>query len=334
VQSPISYLGPQARRVLISRNPNAGARSGESLIDRLTECLESEGLVVDTYTDIDRVAAESAAAMADGRLRAVVAAGGDGTVALVANRTDPGVPLMVLPLGTENLLSKYLEIDADPESVCRTICDGATVRLDAGRAGERLFLLMLGCGFDAEVVRRLHSERTGHIHHLSYAKPILDSIRTYQYPELRVCCELAEGSRCDGETETEDAGKRQQVQRVRWVFVANLPRYAGGLSIVPDAIGTDGLLDVCTFKEGSLWNGLWYLGGIMTGQHQSWDDCRTVQARRVRIESDQPVPYQLDGDPGGFLPVDIEVVPQRLRLLVPECWATKHGFEIAKQSQH
>ena len=41
---------------------------------------------------------------------------------------------------------------------------------------------MIGCGFDAEVVRRVHLERDGHITRLSYLKPIWESIRSYEYP--------------------------------------------------------------------------------------------------------------------------------------------------------
>jgi diacylglycerol kinase family enzyme len=47
----------------------------------------------------------------------------------------------------------------------------------------------------------------------------------------------------------------------------------------------------------------------------------------LRIESDDAVPYQLDGDPGGVLPVEITILPQRVRLLVTESWAIKHGFQ-------
>ena len=113
-----------------------------------------------------------------------------------------------------------------------------------GPGRQPLFTLMAGCGFDADVVRRLHRQRTGNIHHLSYAKPILDSIRKYDYPELRVTYAPADVVRRDELTAEITA---------RWVFVVNLPRYAGGLSFAPQASGTDGLLDVCTFKEGSLW---------------------------------------------------------------------------------
>ena len=304
----VSDFTADQRRILVSLNPKAGARSGQPLVDRLQQRLTERGFSVEIISDVDRLADEAARTLRNGELRAVVAAGGDGTAALVVNRTPPQTPIAVLPLGTENLLSKHLGLTADPDAVCETICGGTTVQLDAGRAEGRIFLLMVGCGFDADVVRRLHRERTGHIHHLSYAKPIFDSIRNYEYPELRIYCD----------DESDATLPRAQAITARWVFVVNLPRYAGGLRIAPDAVGTDGLLDVCAFKEGSLWNGIRYLSGIIFGQHESWDDCVTRRTRRLRIESDAEAPFQLDGDPGGCLPVDIEVLPRRLTLLVPQ----------------
>ncbi|MCL4205407.1 MAG: diacylglycerol kinase family lipid kinase [Pirellulaceae bacterium] len=291
--------------ILLCANPKAGARSGRPLVDRLVHCLRERGLATQIVTDIDDLQRLSAAKMADGTLRAVVAAGGDGTVGLVANRTPAGTPIAVLPLGTENLLAKYLGLEADPEGLAAILEKGRLMRLDAGEANGRLFLLMAGCGFDAEVVRRMHQQRTGHISHLSYFKPILDSIRTYEYPELRIRL-------LDTDGPTNDQG----VLRAKWVFVVNLPRYAAGLSLVPQADGTDGRLDVCTFREGSLLSGLMYLAGVVAGQHQNWEDCTTAQVRRLRIEADEPVPFQLDGDPGGYLPVDVRVLPGRLTLVV------------------
>ena len=47
---------------------------------------------------------------------------------------------------------------------------------------------------------------------------------------------------------------------------------------------------------------------------------------RVRIESDEPVAYQLDGDPGGMLPLDVEVVPHRLTLVVPKARDDRAGI--------
>lgn len=299
---PIAPLRPQGdgNLVLISVNPKAGARSRRPLVEKLARLLRARRLHAEVMTDLDQLKERAAQAQKSGVLRAVVAAGGDGTVATVANLTEPGVPIMPLPLGTENVLSKHLKMSADPGAAVRTLMDGEIATLDAGCANGRLFLLMAGCGFDAEVVRRVHSARVGHINHLTYIKPILDSIRNYHYPELRVYC-----------------GDDPQPRRARWAFVVNVPRYAFGLNMAPEANGTDGLVDVCTFRQGSLWNGLCYLGGVVIQRHHYGQDFATQQTTRVRIEADEPVPYQLDGDPGGFLPLEIEVLPRRLTLVVP-----------------
>ena len=203
------------------------------------------------------------------------------------------------------------EIDKLDRNFKLAIVAGCTIQLDAGEANGRLFTLMAGCGFDAEVVRRLHSERTGNIHHLSYAKPILDSIRNYDYPLLRV--------------NYVDGGERKTASG-KWVFVVNLPRYAGGLNLAPGASGSDGLLDVCTFKEGSLWSGLLYLGEVMFGQHQLLEDFTQVRAAELQVESESPVPYQLDGDPGGELPMAVRSLPGRLRVIVSREWAEGNGY--------
>ena len=305
-----------ARKVLIGFNPTAGAGKHSHLVADLSDQLQLCGLEVECLAQVDQLAERTREYWSSGKLRAVVAAGGDGTVSQVANRLAATVPICVLPLGTENLLAKYLQIPADPVALADLIQVGWGVQLDAGSANGRLFLLMLSCGFDADVVHRAHSVRRGNITHLHYAKPILQSLRSYKYPKLRV--RAAEGAR--------DLADESGFSEARWVFVVNLPRYAGGLQLVPDAVGTDGLLDVCTFRSGSWWHGLRYLGGVVVGRHQSWSDCQTFRTEKLRIAADAEVPYQLDGDPGGLLPVDVEVLSARVTCVVHESWARKNNF--------
>jgi YegS/Rv2252/BmrU family lipid kinase len=238
--------------------------------------------------------------------RAVIAAGGDGTVQLVANRVPPELPVAVFPLGTENLLAKHFGIRRDIDAACRLVDEGRVLPMDVGQVNGRFFLVMFSCGFDAEVVRRLHSNRQGNIRHWSYAKPIWDAIRNYRYPELhlRIACEQPEGT---------------QVIEIssHWSFVFNLPAYAAGLRIAPDADPTDGCLDVCTFQGGSLSRGLFHLMTVLCGQHGLWSACRRHRATQIRISSDREVPFQIDGDPGGCLPVEIRVLRRRVAILVP-----------------
>jgi YegS/Rv2252/BmrU family lipid kinase len=311
-------LAPTAKDVLVLVNPKAGARSRPAIVQQTMQHLAEMGYCCEIVTDLELLAEMAASRLERGSLRTVIAAGGDGTVSVAANRTPHGTPLTVLPLGTENLLAKYLGIPRDARQISRIVDRGCCVQLDAGRANGQLFLLMVGCGFDAEVVRRVDQARAGHITHFSYFKPILDSIRSYQYPDLRIY------------SQNPVRGDEMELSvTARWAFVANLPRYARGLNMVPQACGTDGLLDVCTFRRGSLLRGLVYLARIFWGTHQSLEDCVSLQSRRLRIEADSEVPYQLDGDAGGTLPVELEVVPRRLTVLIPE---NRRGSLVAPRS--
>jgi diacylglycerol kinase family enzyme len=101
------------------------------------------------------------------------------------------------------------------------------------------------------------------------------------------------------------------------MFAFNLPCYAGGLPFAPEADGTDGLLDVCTLRRGSTRHGLYYLAALAVRRHQRLADCRVFRSSRLRVEAEGEVPYQLDGDFAGYLPVEVDVVPDRLSLLVP-----------------
>ena len=97
-----------ARRVIVSANPHSGAYDRRPLIDELVKRLEAKKFEVEQLGEIDQVCKTANRWLEDGTLRAVIAAGGDGTAALLANRLPATVPLVIFPLGTANLLAKYL----------------------------------------------------------------------------------------------------------------------------------------------------------------------------------------------------------------------------------
>lgn len=291
-------LDQQAKTVLIVGNPRSGSGYRQELLGQLQQAIARRGLEARLVTSLDGFGEIVAGLQAAGQLRAIVGAGGDGTVAEIVNRTAPQTPITVFPLGTANLLAKHFGIRRDPAALAEFVTSGHTVRLDAGNANGRVFLLMAGCGFDADVVHRLQQNRAGrHISYWTWWAPILASIRRYRYPELRIYC--------DG-MPTGDAA-----HRARFAFVVNLPCYAGGLIMAPAAHPADGALNVCTFRRGSLWHGLRYVGYVYLAKHHWLRDHTAALAARVRIEADEPVPYQLDGDAGGMLPLNIEVLPAR-----------------------
>ncbi|HID75170.1 MAG TPA: hypothetical protein EYP56_04145 [Planctomycetaceae bacterium] len=304
-------IEPARDQVVISVNPQAGRKSSANRADELARLLRACGFGVEVLGDLGRVAERAGRLHGEGRLRVVVGVGGDGTAAELANRLHPGVPITLLPAGTSNLLARCLRWGRSVERVTETIRQGRTMHLDVGRAAGRVFLLMASCGFDAEVTRLVHlrrqrNRRGGHIGYLSYVKPILDCMRSYRYPEIRV--EILEDA----------AGRALGSVSGRWVFAFNLPRYGWGLRIAPEASATDGVLELCTFRGGSFWQGLLYAAAVQCGGwHRRLRDFRLEQVRRIRVFASQPVPYQLDGDPAGWLPVEVDVLPGRVAVMVP-----------------
>jgi diacylglycerol kinase (ATP) len=296
-----STLSRDADRVAILVNPKAGPIAAQPGADRLAHLLKEHGYKVEIFTDLAAATSQANQWHAEGSLRTLVGVGGDGTAAELANRTDDGVPLTLFPGGNSNLLARYVQMTKEPEFLCRTIVDGVAARLDAGRANGRIFLLMIGCGFDAEVVNRVHEHRTGHINFKNYLGPIRETIRNYAYPEIQAAWE--------------DNGEPAASLSARWLFVFNLPCYGGKFRIAPQSDGSDGLLDVCGFRNGGFWR---HLAAVMFRRHRRSADWFEGHRRRLRITSDVPVPYQIDGDPGGQLPLDVEVLPGRLTLVVPK----------------
>jgi diacylglycerol kinase family enzyme len=283
-------------------------------VARLAEALKENGLRTRVAWTLAERAELVEEARRDPDCRCLVAAGGDGTVADLVNER-PGVPITVLPAGTENLFARHFGIGPRPEALAGMIASGQVRRLDLGRAGGRLFTLMAGIGFDADVVSRHHAARVRDglmrtTHRAAYVEPVLRSSFCYRFPELSVAIEEPE------------RGPRETLVGTT-AFLFNLPRYALGLPIAPTARDDDGLLDLVVFRDPGPFRALRYLWLVFRGLHLRRPGVYHRRVRRVSIRSTEDVPVQLDGDPAGMLlasrpePWTAEVVPGALDVVVP-----------------
>lgn len=287
--------------VAIQRNPRSGAGLQTKPIRSLIAELRRLGIRPRLYSKRDELDKAVNDPIARESLKGIVAAGGDGTLLDVMNR-HPNIPIAILPLGTENLCAKYLGMKRDGKEIANVVAEGETVRFDVGRLGTQRFMVMASVGFDAAVIHSVHAARKGHISRWTYLKPISVCLAKYRYPKVKVFI---------------DDDPEPTIGSL--VVIANLPSYALGLKVASSARGDDGLLDVRVMQRGSVFHMFRYLGLIYYRWHEQVRDVISLKGKRIRIESEEPVPIQIDGDPAGFTPVEINVETNVGELFVPRC---------------
>jgi YegS/Rv2252/BmrU family lipid kinase len=299
-------MQPQDGYICYIINPKSGASSGEKLPGR-----QFEQYLVDRGFDVRPNPTESlehacelaTQAAADSNCALVVVVGGDGTVREVAHGLEgSGKALLIVPGGTENLLANELGLDGRLKTLIKTFEGGFIRTMDLGIANGRCFTSIAGFGFDGEVVRRVSAVRTGHITYFDYFWPLWRTFWEYKFDALKV--------EVDNEQIFEGRGL---------VFVGNISRYAVGLKILGRADFSDGLLDVCVYRCSSQVHLVKHSLITMAKCHPKCKDVIYRQGKSIRISCDgSDIPTEIDGDPGPALPVEIKVIPQAVKVMVPE----------------
>jgi diacylglycerol kinase family enzyme len=105
--------------------------------------------------------------------------------------------------------------------------------------------------------------------------------------------------------------------RALMVSVANGPYTGLALTVAPDAQLDDGLFDVVVFRRFSKLQLLRHLASIAFARRRYAPELRAYRSSRVRIASRHPLPCRADSRDLGTTPVDFEVRPAALRVVVP-----------------
>lgn len=285
--------------VLIIANPVSGRGRGARLAPRAEARLRELGHPVELAFTSKRGDARALAARA-GDFGCVLAVGGDGTVNEILNGLpDAAPPLAQLPIGTANVIAKTFDLPRSARAAADAVHAGLTTPVDVGVANGRRFLLMASAGFDAQVVHDFHAVRKGPIRMHQYVSWSLRAIWSYETPTLRV---VADG---------------QELPPASWVMASNLPCYGGPLAFTREARVDDGQLDVLAYAPQGRLGLVRLFAEAFAGDPCAMPGATWVRAKSVRIEG-PPAPWQVDGDPGETLPLDISLLPRAIRLVVRE----------------
>lgn len=252
-----------------------------------------------------RLAAE---AVRDG-FDTLVAAGGDGTVNEVLNGLADApdgfarARLAVLPLGTVNVFARELGLPLNLRAAWQVILHGRDRRMDAafaeytalGRTQRRHFAQLAGAGLDARAISLVDWDVKRRIGPLAYA---VAGAKAMRGPHPLITVE-ADGQSVTGEL----------------VLVGNGRFYGGSLPVFPEARLDDGLLDICVFPRVTWGLIVRYALGYLTDGPRAPRDLRVLRVARARLSAATAVPFEVEGDLCGMLPIELGVLPGALRVV-------------------
>ncbi len=297
-----------ARKTRTLRLVVNGKAAGAAELATAVSAMRDRGVSVDVRVtgragDAARMAAEAGRDGVD----VVVAVGGDGTVSEVAGGllTVPETcetAVAAVPFGTANDFAAGCGIPiGDALAALELAALGDATPIDVGRVNDRFFINVASGGFGARVtaetppgLKEIFGGAAYSLMGLVHAPSFLPYRGKFITPEAEhhgAIIAMAVGNgRCAG----------------------------GGFQVTPRALLNDGLLDLMMIVDfevlefGVLISELFNLGA-------EENRCAVYrQLKSFRIEVDEPLPMNLDGEPIVESTFDFEVVPRRLPFILPK----------------
>ena len=106
-------------------------------------------------------------------------------------------------------------------------------------------------------------------------------------------------------------------EKITNVAVGNGQYHGAGMWACPGASINDGILDVTVIRYLSLFELLKGLPVLYNGSIYSHPKVKAYRARRVEANSKESTLIEIDGEPLGRLPIEISIVPNAIRVLMP-----------------
>ena len=293
---------PDWGKLLLVVNPISGSGKAIQYLDRVINALRQSGLEPEVFQTTAPGDAEHAAAEFDVDHGTILAFGGDGTFNEVLNGTQlESCTVGVIPAGAGNVMGKEIGVAWQPVKAVEQLLNGKKVKMDFGICNGRRFACMVGAGLDAAVVEAVSKQRNGRMGQLNYV-PTLFRI-SFAPHRWQVRTEI------DGSQLEHEAGI---------VVVGNTHSYGGPMELTPAARPTDGLLDVMATRLRGAFDLLSPGLATVLRKTQASEKVTYARGEKIRLTADEKVPYQMDGDFGGYLPADISCEPAQMSLLVPK----------------
>ncbi len=287
-------------------NPVAGQSDPDQDLSEIRRLLEPEIDLDIRLTTPDIDASQLAYEAINQGAHLIVASGGDGTLSAVAEAmVGTNIPLGVISRGTANAFASALGIPDTIEAACQTILGGMVKIVDAAECNGKRMVLLVGIGFEAEMVEKADREAKNRLGMLAYVLAGVQQLREFNTFETKI--------ETDEKVVTLTAGA---------VTIANAAPPTSILAQGPAGIiYDDGLLDLTVVapqnRAGAIASAYHLLQTAYRGDAAERDDIGYLRTRRIKVTTDPPQKVAVDGEIIGTTPVEVECIPGGLTVLVP-----------------
>jgi diacylglycerol kinase (ATP) len=297
-------------RAFVFANMQAGGGKAGKLINQLEQTFRNHRVTPKIRTapssnDMETHVKEAI----HGGAKLLFAVGGDGTLQCLVNAAfGHDVILGIIPAGGGNDFAHALGLPDDPITALSAALRGDTRQVDVVKVrtsdGQRLYLGGGGVGLDADAAKFAGGRYRRWPGRSRYLAAAIQAYATHKPQRARVAFE------CSNE--------EPKWQEFVLASVLNTPTFGAGIRLAPNARIDDGLLEFVFLDELSLARLIRILPGLALNGTLQIPQLRTVQFRKLRLETEIPMQFHGDGEILGLTPVEIEVVPRAARFLAPK----------------
>jgi len=285
-------------------NPTAGKHKALEMTHFIVKHFDNPEIVPTEYPGHASELAKNYA----GKDTIIYSVGGDGTLNEVINgvmTSDYASETIIadVPCGSGNDLIKSFTDEKDPYVLLEKYKAQHIRTLDTGVINGRSFVNISSVGFDAEIV--LAAKK--------YKKlPLVSAELAYLISVFATLIRLKDYKmkiRIDDDEVFET--------NVLFLTMANGMYYGGGMMAAPDALVDDGLFDFCMVDKIKRREVPFLLPKFMKGDHEKLKVVHTIKGKKMIIDSDKPLPVNIDGELLLSDHVEVEIKEGTLNFMVP-----------------
>jgi YegS/Rv2252/BmrU family lipid kinase len=249
-------------------------------------------------TEFDHHAEILAKELSNNSCDVVLVCGGDGSLNQAANgvfqSNFPNTPLAIWPSGTGNDFVKTIRVPNSFQDLKVSIEGKLFQQVDLPCMewdGKKRFFLNvtdLGLGGCVAYDMKRSSRRLGSF--LTYQWFIIKNLLRFKKRMIRF----------------ELDGKMVAARAMNFV-VANAKYFGAGLGISPDSDATDGRLEVIVIGDLNIFEYLYFVPQVRKCRKLSFHKIQYYSAKTISVETEVPMPIDMDGEFVGFTPMNISL---------------------------